>query len=99
MDPLSQLAIIDFMEIPVFRGSNDVASRIVVRVISRDIYYMGNVCERSLLSKSLMMGSIGVVVQLLAGIQDDHMSIVGIGVDEGRHIDEFSGKREGRNLD
>src|SRR6266566_4050107 len=97
MEPLSLLDIIDFMEIPVTCGSNDMALPIVVRVVSHDIYYIGNVFERSLLSHSLMMGSIGVVVQLPAGIQEDHMGLFGIGVDECRHIEE--GRREGLNRD
>src|SRR5260370_19034098 len=65
-NPLSQAPIIDFMEIPVTRGSNDMARCIVGRIVGCDIYHIGKADQRGL-SKYLLR-SVGVVVQLPAGL-------------------------------
>src|SRR5207253_7061578 len=91
--PLSQAPIVDFMEIPVTRGSNDMARCIVGRVVGCDIYHIGKADQRG--QSKYLLRSVGVVVQLPAGMQHDYMAITGIGGEERCHIDER--RREGRH--
>src|SRR5436853_5814397 len=81
------------MEIPITRGSNDMSRCIVGRVVACDIYHTGKADQWGL-SKYLLR-SVGVVVQLPAGMQHDNMAITGIGGEERCHIDE--GRREGHH--